>query len=66
MNSPYTGFVGHVWDEFPQLAEWHNIDNSKLPMWKLEQFVEAGYHNFLAERKPLYNLSTMIENYLIC
>ena len=63
MESPYTGFVGNVWEEFPQLAEWHNLDESVLPMWELEQFVEVGYHNFLAERKPLYNLSTLIEKY---
>ena len=63
MESPYTGFVGQVWEEFPQLAEWHNLDNSTLPIWKLDKFVEAGYHNFLTERKPLYNLSTLIENY---
>ena len=63
MESPYAGFVGNVWEEFPQLAEWHNLDNSILPMWNLDQFVEAGYHNFLAERKPLYNLSKLIEKY---
>ncbi|MDH3277007.1 MAG: hypothetical protein OEM21_02795 [Nitrosopumilus sp.] len=65
MNSPYSGFVGQVWDEFPQLAEWHNLDNTKLPMWNLDKFVEAGYHNFLAERKPLYNLSKLIEKYAV-
>jgi hypothetical protein len=65
MKSPYGGFVGQVWDEFPQLAEWHNLDNTKLPMWNLDQFVEAGYHNFLAERKPLYHLSKLIEKYAL-
>ena len=63
MDSPYGGFVGAVWDEFPQLAEWHDLDNSKLPLWNLDQFVEVGYHNFSAERKPLYHLSTLIESY---
>lgn len=63
MESPYAGFVGKVWEEFPQLAEWHSLDDSTLPMWKLDQFVEAGYHNFLAHRKPLYHLSKLIENY---
>ena len=28
MESPYAGFVGNVWEEFPQLAEWHDLDNS--------------------------------------
>ncbi len=63
MESHYAGFVGNVWEEFPQLAEWHDLDNSTLPIWKLDKFIEAGYHNFLAERKPLYNLSIMIEKY---
>ena len=63
MENLYAGFVGHVWEEFPQLAEWHNLDSSTLPMWNLDQFIEAGYHNFLAERKPLYHLSTLIEKY---
>ena len=63
MDSQYEGFVGRVWEEFPQLAEWHNLDPAKLPMWKFEKFIEVGYHNFLAERKPLYNLSKMIEKY---
>jgi len=65
MKSPYGGFVGQGWDEFPQLAERHNLDNTKLPLWNLEQFVEAGYHNFLAERKPLYHLSKLIEKYAL-
>ena len=63
MESPYGGFVGNVWNEFPQLAEWHSLDDSTLPMWKLDKFVEAGYYNFLANRKPLYHLSKLIENY---
>ncbi len=63
MEKQYAGFVGQVWEEFPQLAEWHNLDNSILPMWKLDKFVEAGYHNFLSERKQLYNLSKLIEKY---
>jgi len=63
MSSAYTKFVGQVWEEFPQLAEWHDLDNSTLPIWKLDKFIEAGYHNFSAERKPLYNLSVLIEKY---
>jgi hypothetical protein len=65
MKNPYTDkdFVHEVWEEFPQLAEWHNLDNDILPIWKLEQFIEAGYHNFDADRKPLYHLSRMIEKY---
>lgn len=63
MGNHYEGFVGKVWDEFPQLAEWHNLDNTILPIWKLDQFIEAGYHNFSAPRKPLYHLSTLIEEY---
>jgi hypothetical protein len=63
MSTLYSGFVGQIWDEFPQLAEWHDLDESKLPLWKLNQFIEKGYHNFHSERKPLYHLSTLIEKY---
>ncbi len=63
MVNPYDGFVGDVWNEFPQLSEWHNIDDTKLPQWSLDKFVEAGYHNFSAARKPLYHLSKLIEEY---
>ena len=32
MDNPYTDkdFVHEVWEEFPQLAEWHNLDNDIL------------------------------------
>ena len=63
MSSPFTGFVGQVWEEFPQLAEWHNLDNETLPLWKLDKFIDAGYHNFVANRKPLYHLSKLVEDY---
>ena len=60
MKNPYGDFVHEVWEEFPQLAEWHNLDNQVLPIWKLDQFIEAGYHNFDADRKPLYHLSSCL------
>lgn len=63
MKRPFTGFVGQTWEEFPQLAEWHNLDKSTLPIWNLDKFVEAGYHNFESQRKPLYHLSKLIETY---
>ncbi len=63
MVTPYSGFVASVWEQFPQLAEWHDLDNSILPLWKLDKFIEKGYHNFHSERKPLYNLSKLIEKY---
>ncbi|MDH3312282.1 MAG: hypothetical protein OEM28_03935 [Nitrosopumilus sp.] len=63
MDAPYTDFVGQVWTEFPQLAEWHNLDKSILPLWNLDKFVEAGYHNFSAERKALFHVSKLIEDY---
>lgn len=63
MNSPYDGFVGQIWEDFPQLSEWHNLDSETLPMWKLDKFIESGYHNFIADRKPLYHLSKLVEEY---
>ena len=63
MHDPYGGFVAKIWSEYPQLREWHNFDSNTLPKWNLDKFVEAGYHNFIADRKPLYHLSTLIEKY---
>ncbi len=63
MSTPYSGFVGKIWEEFPQLAEWHDVDESVLPIWKFDQFIEKGYHNFHSERKQLYHLSKLIEKY---
>jgi hypothetical protein len=63
MHGTYEGFVGEVWKDFPQLAEWHDDDPSLLSMWSLEKFIEAGYHNFHAERKQLFHISKLIENY---
>jgi len=63
MGRHYEGFVGEVWEEFPQLAEWHDLDPSVLPMWTMDQFIEAGYHNFHAERKQLFHISKLIEKY---
>lgn len=63
MSGTYEGFVGEVWKEFPSLAEWHDDDPAQLQMWTLEQFIEAGYHNFHAERKQLFHISKLIEKY---
>ena len=63
MLGKYAGFVGEVWQDFPQLAEWHDDDPSLLSMWSLDKFIEAGYHNFHAERKQLFHISKLIENY---
>ena len=63
MTKHYEGFVGSVWNEFPQLAEWHDDDPKLLQKWSLDKFIEAGYHNFHAERKQLYHISKLIENY---
>ena len=63
MEKPYTDFVGRVWEQFPQLTQLHDSENIALPMWDLDKFVESTYHNFKAERKPLYRLSKLIENY---
>ena len=63
MHGKYDGFVGEVWKDFPQLAEWHDDDPSLLSLWSLDKFIEAGYHNFHAERKQLFHISKLIENY---
>ena len=63
MERPYTDFVGKVWEKFPQLVQLHRLENIALQNWNLDQYVNAGYHNFTAERKPLYHLSRLIESY---
>lgn len=63
MGRPYEGFVGQVWEEFPQLAEWHDDDPNLLQLWDMDTFIEAGYHNFHAERKQLFHISKLIEKY---
>ncbi|AJM92157.1 hypothetical protein NPIRD3C_0945 [Nitrosopumilus piranensis] len=51
MENPYTDFVGKVWEQFPQLAQLHNLENTTVPMCNLDQFVESTYHNFITNRK---------------
>ncbi|MBS3925123.1 MAG: hypothetical protein KGZ34_00295 [Nitrosarchaeum sp.] len=63
MAAPYLGFLGKVWEQFPQLAEWHDEDPSMLQMWSMDKFIEAGYHNFHAERKQLLHISKLIEKH---
>ena len=63
MASPYLGFLGKVWDQFPQLAEWHDEDPAMLQLWSMDKFIEAGYHNFHAERKQLLHISKLIEKH---
>ena len=55
MENPYTekDFVHEVWEEFPQLAEWHDLDNEVLPIWKLEQLFNEQSLSIFHLKRPL-------------
>ena len=63
MDDPYDGFLGNLWQKFPQLSQLHNPGNSELPQWGLDEFIESRFHNFSSDRRPLYHLSRLIEDY---
>ena len=41
MENPYTDFVHEVWEEFPQLSEWHNLDNDVSILFGINLFYVA-------------------------
>jgi hypothetical protein len=63
MKGPYSGFVGNVWDHFSYEKNLHKLENNEIPLWTLDEFMKSLHYNFVTERKPLYRLSKLIENY---
>lgn len=63
MSSPYSDFVGKIWDHFEFMDELHYSENMDVPQGSLEDLLKNQYHNFVTHRKPLYHLSKMIEKY---
>ncbi|MHA7647497.1 hypothetical protein [Nitrosopumilus sp. S4] len=66
MNQQYDSFIDDIWNQFPALRETkitditdHNI------LWKLTEYINAGYVNFKTGRKELYRLSILLENYAV-
>lgn len=63
MNNPYNNFVGKIWDHFEFMDELRYSKNKNIPQCSLEDLLKNQYHNFVTHRKPLYQLSKMIEKY---
>lgn len=56
MLGKYAGFVGEVWKDFPQLAEWHDDDPSLLSMWSMDKFIELAIIIFM-QKESNYSIS---------
>ena len=66
MSLSYKSFVENIWDSFPELKKVKNTDITNYNyFWTLKQHVDVGYINFKTERKYLYRLSVLLENYAI-
>ena len=63
MKNPYDGFVADVWEGFSNLSDLQGIEECSIPSWTIEKFMGSSYQNFVTERRPLYRLSKLIENY---
>lgn len=66
MSTKYKSFVEDIWDDFPGLKEREVTDITNTNrLWKLQDYIDAGYLNFKTGRKFLYRLSVLIENYAV-
>ena len=55
-----------IWSQFPGLSERKitDITDHNL-LWRLSEYIQAGYVNFKTGRKELYRLSILLENYAV-
>lgn len=65
MSQKYTSFIDEVWSSYPALSKRDFTDEAELKSWSLEQYISAGYINFRTDRKTLYTLSMMLENFAV-
>ena len=65
MTLQYADFVSRIWSKYKPLADWKKVENSIFDNWSFEEFIKAGYINFITNRKSLYGLSIMLENYAV-
>lgn len=65
MSQKYTSFIDEVWSSYPALSKREFTDDSELKSWSLGQYISAGYINFRTDRKTLYKLSMMLENFAV-
>jgi len=65
MSQKYISFIDQVWENYPVLSKRRMTDENELKSWSLENYISAGYINFRADRKTLYRLSVMLENFAV-
>ena len=65
MSQKYTSFIDEVWSNYPALSKREITDETELKSWSLDEYISAGYINFRADRKTLYGLSIMLENFAV-
>ncbi|MGY5142731.1 MAG: hypothetical protein ACW9WZ_06775 [Nitrosopumilus sp.] len=60
----FSSFIDDVWSRFPvlQKTELTDVTDHNI-VWSLDEYVDAGYVNFETDRKELYRLSILIENF---
>lgn len=66
MSLKYKSFVENIWANFPELKKAKLTDITDYNyFWTLQQHIDVGYINFKTERKYLYRLSVLLENYAV-
>ncbi|MBT8242970.1 MAG: hypothetical protein HKP26_06375 [Nitrosopumilus sp.] len=66
MSQQYTSFIQEIWSHFSGLADTKLTDlTDHNVLWKLSEYIDAGYVNFKEGRKELYRLSILLENYAV-
>ena len=64
MQKTYDSMMDEILAEFPKLREVKNTDiTDHNLLWYLSEYIKAGHVNFETDRKELYRLSILIENY---
>ena len=64
MQAKYQSFMGEIQSHFPSLSAGKLTDISDYNvLWSLDEYLDAGHVKFNTNRKELYRLSILIENY---
>ena len=66
MSNHYVNFIDDIWNKFPKFTEVKNTDlTDHNILWTLEEYQKANYVNFKTDKKELYRLSILLENYAV-
>ncbi len=66
MSQQYSSFIQEIWSNFSGLADTKITDlTDHNVLWRLSEYIDAGYVNFKEGRKELYRLSILLENYAV-